>query len=73
MTLLTNLNMLVFHAAARQVKLATKLVARHSITFYDASYHALAISNDAIFVTADEIFLQKTSSDEHCQHLRDWN
>lgn len=73
MTLLTNLNIPVFHPAVRQVELATRLVARHSITFYDANYHALAITNDAIFVTADEKFLLKVRSDEHCQHLRDWN
>ncbi len=31
-----------------------KLAAEHKVTFCDASYHALAVESDGIFVTADE-------------------
>lgn len=58
--------------SARLIELATELVARHSVTFYDASYHALALTTDAMFVTADEKFLQKVKDKQYCQHIREW-
>ena len=70
---LANLNIQVVQPSARLIELTTKLVARHSVTFYDASYHALAVISDALFVTADEKFLRKVTDDIHCQHIRDWN
>jgi predicted nucleic acid-binding protein len=48
------------------------LTNRHRVTFYDAAYHALAILNDGIFVTADEKYLEAVSDDKHAMHLKDW-
>ena len=70
---LANLDIPVVQPSARLIELTTKLVKGHSVTFYDASYHALAITSDALFVTADEKFLRKVPGDTHCQHIRDWN
>ena len=69
---LASLNIPVVQPTAKLIELATELVARHSVTFYDASYHALAVITDALFVTADEIFLRKVSDDMYCQHVRNW-
>jgi predicted nucleic acid-binding protein len=41
-------------------------------SFYDASYHALAILNDCHFVTADKKHLAKTSQFGHIILLKDW-
>ena len=69
---LLNLNIPVVHPSPKHIELATRLVARHAVTFYDASYHALAIATNALFVTADEKFLWKVSDNEFCRHIRDW-
>jgi predicted nucleic acid-binding protein len=42
------------------------------VTFYDASYHALAIVADGQFVTADEQHLQRAAEAGHLAHLKDW-
>ena len=69
---LLNLNIPVIHPSPKHIELATRLVARHAVTFYDASYLALAVAVGALFVTADEKFLQKVTGDKFCQHIRDW-
>ena len=69
---LADLNIPVVQPSARLIELTAKLVSRHSVTFYDASYHALAITTGALFVTADEKFLRKVPGDKYCQHIRDW-
>jgi len=51
---------------------ALDLTARYRVTFYDASYHALAIVLDGVFVTADEKYLQATDSESHIMHIKDW-
>ena len=70
---LLNLNIPVVHPSSEHIELATRLVARHAVTFYDASYHALAFTTGALFVTADEKFLRKVNDDKFCRHIRDWN
>jgi predicted nucleic acid-binding protein len=69
---LANLDIPVVQPSARLIELTAKLVTRHSVTFYDASYHALAVTAGAFFVTADEKFLRKVPGDKYCQHIRDW-
>jgi len=49
-----------------------KLAAEHKVTFYDASYHALAVESDGIFVTADEKYLRKAGPDSHLLGLASW-
>jgi predicted nucleic acid-binding protein len=49
-----------------------KLAAERGVTFYDASYHALAATLGGIFVTADEKYLRKTGPDSHLLGLASW-
>ena len=49
-----------------------KLAADHGVTFYDASYHALAAVLDGVFVTADEKYLRKAGPDSHLLGLASW-
>jgi len=69
---LVSLSIPTVEPSARLIELTTELVARHSVTFYDASYHALAVAMDAVFVTADEKFLRKVTDNRYCQHVREW-
>jgi predicted nucleic acid-binding protein len=48
------------------------LVEQHGVTFCDAAYHALAIIQQGIFVTADEKYLQAIGKEPHVMHLKDW-
>ena len=48
------------------------LVGRRRVTFYDASYHALAIVLESVLVTADTKYLQAVSDEKHIMHLKDW-
>jgi len=41
-------------------------------SFYDASYHALAILNNCIFITADNRHISKTAQFGHIVLLKDW-
>jgi predicted nucleic acid-binding protein len=66
---LLNLNIPVVHPSPKHIELATRLVARNAVTFYDASYLALAVAVGALFVTADEKFLRKVADDGFCQHI----
>ena len=69
---LANLHIPVVQPSAKLIEFATELVARHAVTFCDASYHALAVTTDALFVTTDEKYLRKVSDDNYCQHVRNW-
>jgi len=48
------------------------LTAIYGVTFYDASYHALAIVKDGVFVTPDEKYLGKVTAVGYTLHLKDW-
>ncbi len=52
--------------------LALELVRRYGVTFYDASYHALAISLSGVMVTADGRYLERASAAGHILALADW-
>ncbi|MGH8665115.1 MAG: type II toxin-antitoxin system VapC family toxin [Burkholderiales bacterium] len=49
-----------------------KLTAERGVTFYDASYHALADVSDGIFVTADAKYLRKAGPDSRLLSLASW-
>lgn len=53
-------------------KTALCLVAKHKVSFYDASYHALAVLNKGIFLTADEAYVRKVGTDSGVQSLSQW-
>jgi predicted nucleic acid-binding protein len=48
------------------------LAKTHGVTFYDASYHALAILHNGVFITSDEKYLRKVSAAGYTLHLKDW-
>jgi predicted nucleic acid-binding protein len=48
------------------------LAKTHGVTFYDASYHALAILHNGVFITSDEKYLRKVSAAGYALHLKDW-
>lgn len=51
---------------------ALSLTRRFSVAFYDAAYHALAIVESGVFVTADERYLRAVGDADNLCHLADW-
>lgn len=51
--------------------LAFQLCQRHGVTFYDACYHALALTLNAVFVTADAKYVSKAAKSGHVTVLKD--
>lgn len=49
-----------------------KLMKRHKATFYDAAYHAVAVLNKGILLTADESYCRKTGEMTNVMRLKDW-
>lgn len=49
-----------------------KLATTHGVTFYDASYHALAAMLGGVFVTSDAKYLRKVGPGRHLLALADW-
>lgn len=49
-----------------------RLAVTYGTTFYDAAYHALAIVNNGIFLTADEKYLLAVAGEPNAMHLKDW-
>jgi predicted nucleic acid-binding protein len=52
--------------------LTVQLVREHGVTFYDASYHALAIVLGGTFVTSDARYIERAQAAGHIAHLMDW-
>ncbi|MHB1605647.1 MAG: type II toxin-antitoxin system VapC family toxin [Leptospirales bacterium] len=51
---------------------AMQITITHNVSFYDACYHALAISSDGVFVTADEKYVKKVGASTHLLTLDQW-
>lgn len=51
---------------------ACALTRQFSVAFYDAAYHALAIVESGVFVTADERYLRAVGPLDSVCHLADW-
>ena len=49
-----------------------KLMQKYHVTFYDAAYHALAIENKGLLLTADETYCKKVKDAKHVARLSDW-
>lgn len=65
-----------FPEAKTDAALATvtlDLMRSHGVTFYDASYHAVALRAGGCFVTADETYLRKAGSAGQVALLRDFS
>ena len=52
--------------------IAVDLVRQSKVSFYDAAYHALAVTQSAVFVTADEKYARKSKHSSHVCLLKDW-
>ena len=50
-----------------------ELTQRFGVTFYDASYHAHAITREGVFVTADERYVRRAGEAGFLVRLRDWS
>ena len=48
------------------------LTRRYGVTFYDAAYHAHAILEDGVFVTADERYFRRASDARSIVQLAEW-
>lgn len=51
---------------------ALSLMRQYQVTFYDASYHALAMTENAVFVTADVAYIRKVGNQPEIMKLSDW-
>lgn len=51
---------------------AIYMTERYKVTFYDAAYHALALVEDGVFVTADKQYAVKTKRAGSVIALADW-
>ena len=49
-----------------------ELCRKHGVTFYDASYHALALVSKGTFVTADERYVAKAKLSGSVVHLSEF-
>ncbi len=48
------------------------LVGKFKVTFYDASYHALALIEECTYITSDKQYVNKTAAAGSVTYLRDW-
>ncbi|MGH8259820.1 MAG: type II toxin-antitoxin system VapC family toxin [Steroidobacteraceae bacterium] len=51
---------------------ALELTRRHQVSFYDASYHAVALLHGGVFVTADTKYVGRAVESGSVIALRDW-
>jgi predicted nucleic acid-binding protein len=49
------------------------LMRKHTVTFYDAVYHAVALLQKGRLLTADEAYCKKVRDTKHVMSLRDWD
>lgn len=50
-----------------------KLMKNYEVTFYDAAYHAVAILNGGVLLTADEAYCKKVGDTASVMRLKDWS
>lgn len=54
------------------IREAIRLVAEKRVSFYDAIYHAVAITRQGIFVTADDKYVRAVGEGPHVMLLAAW-
>ena len=59
--------------SGRWLRHVLELTQRYGVTFYDATYHAHAIIERGVFVTADARYLQLAEKAGSAMHLSTWN
>ena len=52
---------------------ACGLTRRYGVTFYEAAYHAHAIVNAGVFVTADERYVRRAAAAGFVKRLEEWD
>jgi predicted nucleic acid-binding protein len=52
---------------------AFELMKKYKVTFYDASYHAVAITRHGTLITADNTYHRKTARSGCVEMLADWS
>jgi predicted nucleic acid-binding protein len=52
---------------------AFELMKRYKVTFYDAAYHAVAITRHGTLITADDTYRRKTARAGCVEMLADWS
>jgi len=71
-TLCESVGLTEMKADDKWLEIAVDLVSRSKVSFYDAAYHALAVTQSAVFVTADEKYVRKSKYSSHVCLLKDW-
>ena len=59
-------------ASPQWLRQALDLTERYPVSFYDAAYHATAIVQDGVFVTADERYVSHASPHGAVVALQEW-
>jgi len=57
----------------RWAKLTLELTKQYGVTFYDAAYHAHAITRRGTFVTADENYIRRAGAAGFIVRLAEWS
>jgi len=57
----------------RWLRVVLELTDRYGVTFYDASYHAHAVTRRGMFVTADEKYIASAGAAGNIIRLADWS
>ena len=70
--LLMKLDLAVSSPTNRWLDASLRLTREHGVTFHDASYHALAVLGDGVFVTADGRYVARARAAGHLALLGDW-
>ena len=69
---LQRFNLPLASPSRRWLRQVLELTRHHGVTFYDAAYHALAILERGVFVTADERYFQQAREAKCIVRLADW-
>lgn len=73
MALLLDYNFEEQKMTAEICNLAFSIMDDCKVTFYDAAYHAVALTRSAIYLTADEAYVKKANQFGRVMLLKDWN
>ena len=72
LTACVNIGFYEVKESSERDKTALELMNKWQVSFYDASYHALAIINGIEFITADEKYSNKVKDQGNMLALKDW-
>lgn len=53
-------------------RIAAGLLNVVNVTFYGAAYHALAIVNQGVFITADEKYMKAVCDEPYFMHIKNY-